>query len=216
MKATTALLSLTLSLPILGQVYTIPEGYTKIPIAAGTAGGPTLTAISATLLNDLEHSSAVTINADFNGGAGTQTATVTGATWSAGQWTGVPHLAYLVNGSGSEEAFLISSHTGDTLTLSTTFNLLADSRFPANTTVKIRKANTVGSILGTTTTPFTSSDRVFIWDVDHWQTLLTFGGNWAYLGGPNAGQSATNAVIFPEEGIFVQRAELTAADMTQI
>ena len=215
MKATTTLLSLTLCLPLLGQVYTVPNGYTKIPIAPGTAGGPTLTAISATLLNDLEHSSAATINASFVGDpTNTQTVTVTGATWTANQWTGVPYLAYLVNSSGSEEAFLISSHTADTLTLSTTYDLLADTRFPASTTVKIRKANTVGSILGTTTTPFTPSDRVFIWDDGTWVTLATFGGNWAYFSGPNLGNPATNAVIFPEEGIFVQRADLTAAELT--
>jgi len=222
MKATTTLLSLSLCLPLLGQVYTIPEGYTKIPIAAGTAGGPTLTAISATLLNDLEHSSAVTVNNDYdpdpdndvNTNDSAQTLTVAGATWGAGAWTGVPYLAYIVNSSGAEEAFLITSHTADTLTVSTSYDLLSDTRFPASTTLKIRKANTVGSILGTTSTPFSSNDRVFIWDGSGWQTLLVGGGNWFYLGGPNNGQVASGAVVFPEEGIFVQRAEQTVAELT--
>ena len=207
------LLSFSLCLPLLGQaVFTTPEGYTKIPIAAGTAAGPTLTAISATLLNGLEHSSGATVVANF--ATNEQDVTVTGATWTANQWTGVPYLAYLTNTSGSEEAFLIASHTADTLTLSTTFDLLSATRFPASTTVTIRKANTVISILGAPSTPFTQNDRVFIWDDDVWVTLGFFGGNWGYLDGPNAGQLATGAVIFPEEGLFVQRAELTAAELT--
>ncbi|MBC8148165.1 MAG: hypothetical protein H8E96_00625 [Verrucomicrobiaceae bacterium] len=207
------LLSFSLCLPLLGQaVFTTPEGYTKIPIAAGTAGGPTLTAISATLLNGLEHSSGATVVANF--ATNEQDVTVTGATWTANQWTGVPYLAYLTNTSGSEEAFLIASHTADTLTLSTTFDFLSATRFPASTTVTIRKANTVNSILGAPSTPFTTNDRVFIWEDGTWVTLATFGGNWAYFSGPNLGDSATDAVIFPEEGIFVQRAELTAAELT--
>lgn len=213
MNFITHLLTLSLCLPLLGQaVFTTPEGYTKIPIAAGTAGGPTLTAISATLLNGLEHSSGATVVANF--ATDEQDVTVTGATWTANQWTGVPYLAYLTNTDGSEEAFLIASHTADTLTLSTTFDLLSATRFPASTTVTIRKANTVGSILGTTTTPFTISDRVFIWDVDSWQTLVNLGGNWGYFGGPNNGNPANDVVVFPEEGLFIQRGELSAAELT--
>lgn len=224
MNRLSLLLASALILPSFGQtVYTVPQGYTKVSIAAASSPTePTLTAISATLMNDVEHAGAVTINADFDPDPDAdpatsdsiQTITATGATWAANAFTTDPHLAYLVNSDGSEESFLIVSHTADTLTVSTSFNLLADTRFPASTTLKIRKANTVGSILGTTSTPFTVNDRIYIWTGSSWQTLIAVGGNWVYLGGPNNNQSATGAVIFPEEGIFVQRAETTAAELT--
>jgi hypothetical protein len=218
----TLFIASTLASPLSAEtVYTVPQGYTKITIpAASSASSPSLTAISATLLNDIEFSGAVTINADFNADPDTdpqtpttaQTVTATGASFSVDQFTAAPHLAYLINGNGAEEAFLITSHTGDVLTVDGSFDLLAASRFTASSTVKIRKANTVGSILGTTATPFTSNDRAFIWNGNNWQTLIAANDNWFYIGGPQG--TATNAVVFPEEGIFIQRTETTEAVLT--
>lgn len=215
-------LASSLAFPLAAEtVYTIPQGYTKINIpAASSASSPSLTAISATLLNDVEFSGAVTLNADFDADpdldpqtpASAQTVSVTGASFLVDQFTAAPHLAYLVNSAGAEESFLITSHTVDALTVDGSFDLLSGSRFAASSTVKIRKANTVGSILGTTATPFTSNDRAFIWNGDNWQTLIAANDDWFYIGGP--GGIATNAVVFPEEGIFIQRTETTAAVLT--
>ncbi len=204
-------------------VYTVPQGYTKLTIpAAVDESTPSLSVISATLLADVEYSGQITVENNYDAdpdsdpltNQGAQTITATGTAWAANQWTTEAHLAYLVNGSASEEAFLITSHTTTTLTIDAPFDLLNNSRFPASTTVKIRKANTVGSILGTTETPFTTSDRVYLWTGEAWQTLVAAGGNWIFVGGDSNGQPANNAVVFPEEGIFVQRGETTGAVLT--
>ena len=220
MKATLPLLSI-LALPLFATtVFTIPQGYTKITIPAASGGTPSLTAISTNLYNDTEFSGTVTINADFNADPDSdltttdtsQTLTVSGASFTTGEFTTDPYLAYLINASGAEEAFLITDHTATTLTLDGAFDLLADSRFTTSSTLKIRKANTVGSILGTTDTPFSSNDRAYIWTGSNWQTLIAASGNWFFIGGP--GGLATDAVIFPEEGIFIQRTETTDAVLT--
>ena len=213
-----------LTVPLLAQntVFTIPQGYTRITIPGATGGSPTLTVISANLFNDLEFSDNAVINADFDadpdGNADTsdttQTITVSGAPFTTNQFGTEPYLAQIINASGDEEAFLISAHTTNTITVDASFDLLTNSRFNTDSTVKIRKANTVGSILGTTATPFTSTDRVFIWDGDSWQTLIAVNGDWFFFGGPDSGMNATGAVIFPYEGIFIQRAETTDAILT--
>ncbi|MCH1419115.1 MAG: hypothetical protein L7W40_02335, partial [Akkermansiaceae bacterium] len=97
-------------------IYTIPQGYTKVVIAAASSDvEPTITGISVTLLNDLEFASSATINSDYSAGpaSGAQTLTVTGQNWSQDQWTSQPHLAYITDADGAEEAFLISSNTGN-------------------------------------------------------------------------------------------------------
>ena len=217
-------LTCALIAPICAEtVYTVPQGYTKLTIPAATdASTPSLSVISATLLNDVEFSGQITIEDDYDADPdndsattqGAQTITATGTAWTADEWTTDAHLAYLINSSGSEEAFLITSHTATTLTIDARFDLLADSRFSASTTIKIRKANTVGSILGTTETPFTPLDRVFLWTGSDWQALVAVVGNWRFLGGPSNNQNANDAVVFPEEGIFVQRSETTDATLT--
>ena len=200
-------------------VYTIPQGFTRITIPAATSPDqPSLTAISATLLNQSIFAGSVTVgafNADPDSNPATpeasQSITAAGASWTSGQFTSAPHLAYIVNANDAEEAFLITSHTSDTLTLDVSFNLLDASRFDSDTTVKIRPANTIGALLGTTSTPFTPNDQVFLWDGQNWQSYIPFNGNWFLGSGPNAGTVATDTIIYPEEGLFVQRSENSAA-----
>ena len=71
-------------------IYTIPQGYTKVAIAAASSDiEPTITGISVTLLNDLEFASSATINSDYDADPadGTQTLAITGQNWSQDQWT---------------------------------------------------------------------------------------------------------------------------------
>ncbi|MDA7882081.1 hypothetical protein N9A94_07220 [Akkermansiaceae bacterium] len=226
MKATTALISLSFTLPILGQVYTIPEGYTKVDIAAAaSASEPTLTSISVTLLNDLDHSSAVTVNNDFAGApTNAQTLSVSGiTTWTATQWTATPHLAYIADENGAEEAFFITANstTGD-LTLSTSFDLLGDkdptaavvSRFPISTTVKIREANTIAGIFSSSFADFVPDDRVYVWDGSAWVTFQKNFNQSAWALSDNLFGNDGQTVIYPDEGIFVQRSALSAIELS--
>ncbi len=207
-------------------IYTIPQGYTKVTIAAAASNiEPTITGISVTLLNDLEFASSATINSDYDPvqGSGTQTLGITGQNWSPDQWTGQPHLAYITDANGAEEAFLISSNTGDgQLTLLTTFDLLGDkdsgtagiqNRFPSSTTVKVRAANTIGSIFSSKAGEFSADDRVFVWDGSEWLSFQKNGfGNWALASDLFGNENGT--VIFPDEGMFILRSDTSAIELT--
>ena len=208
-------------------VYTIPQGYTKVTISGASAvGEKKLTAISATLLQDVEYSGALTIGS-FNDNpdpdADTQSASVSGVTtWAADEWTSVPHLAYVTeaddlnNADGeppAEQAFLIMGNTTNGgLTLAATSDMTVN--FPANSTVKIRKANTLSSIFASGVQNVNENDRVFIWD-DSSNSWVSFNyipdgpGLWI---GP-AGLS-NDMVVFPEEGLFYSRTVTTDLELT--
>ena len=81
-------------------IYTIPQGYTKVTIAAASSDiEPTITGISVTLLNDLEFAASATINNDYgtNPSHSTQTLAITGQNWSPDQWTRQRLLAYITD-----------------------------------------------------------------------------------------------------------------------
>jgi len=225
---------LLLASPLTAQtIYTIPQGYTKVTIAAAPAAGQTsLTAISVSLLNDSDFSGLASLGS-FS--AGSQTLTVTGQTWASNEWVNNgPYLAYITatdsdpgdNIPAPEEAFLISGNTSDSLTLSTSADLTATttagpSRFPSSTTVKIRKANTIGSIFGTTgpTVPLQQfsvssfADNVHVWGGESWITYFFDGTSWQRDSAEGAPDPA-NDVIYPEEGIFVLRRGTTPITLT--
>ncbi len=217
-------------------VYTIPQGYTKVKISgAPSAGTTSLTAISVTLLNDTAFSGSVAIDSgsfnpdpDSNPATlnGTQKINVSGQTWTAGQWTTIPHVAYVADGNGGEQAFLITSHnTSGEITIVTTFSLTANvdhdkdpgtadqSRFPASTSIKIRPANTLGSIFSSQISDFVSDDRIFVWTGTEWTSFLKNGfGNWAPT--TNSFGNANDAVIFPDEGMFILRSATSDINLT--
>lgn len=213
-------------------VFTIPQGYTRINIeAAESASEPTLTAFSVTLLNSLSYSGAITVNSDFNDPDddtstlnGVQSLTTTeDPSWSGDQWTVTPHLAYITDANESEEAFLITGNTasGD-ITLSAPFDLLGDSdpssatvvpRFPSSSTIKIRPANTIGSIFSSVSSSFSSDDRVFVWTGQNWESYqLNAFGNWVTAS--NLFGNENDTVIFPDEGMFIFRAATTSIQLT--
>ncbi|YCM45343.1 hypothetical protein V2O64_04820 [Verrucomicrobiaceae bacterium 227] len=217
MKFAPLFLIATMALPSFGEtVFTIPQGYTKIDIAPST-GAAKLTSISVTLLKDVEFAGttilgAFTDNADP--AKDTQALAVSNVTWTATQWTDDPHIAYIAveddaeNADGiapAEEAFLITANsTSGDLTLETLFDL--STKFPASTSIKIRKANTVSSVLNSLSTGsavFQSADRVFVWNGSGWQSLRFLAGSWRDADSPTT--IVDGMVIFPDEGIFVQR-----------
>ncbi len=227
--------ALTLSLGA-DTVYTVPQGYTKVTIAAApSAGSTSLTAISATLLNELAFSGAATIDsASFDADPddnpqtvdGVQEVSVSGVTWTEGQWTNEPHVVYVADGNDAEQAFLISSHTttGE-ITLSTPFDLTRSTdhdkdastpdqaRFPSSTNLKIRPANTLQSIFTTQISDFAGDDRIFVWTGSEWTSFLRNGfGNWAPATSPFG--NANDTVIFPDEGMFILRTATTDITLT--
>jgi len=182
--------------------YTPPSGV-KIDVA-----GNSLTSMSATLNKEAEFSASGTISNNF--ATESQTITVTGTSWTATQWTTEPHLVYITDSAtpAGEEAFLITgSPTATTLTVSTTSDLLTlpggGARFPASTTITIRKACTLGNLFGTTASDLTSSDRIYLWNDTIWNEYAYSSPEWYDV--TAGGLLATNHVVFPSEGILIQR-----------
>ena len=221
MKLAPLFLATAMVFPSYGEtVYTIPQGYTKITIPAGNGTSPSLTAISATLLRDVEFSGSVAIAGDFSSVASTQSVSSVGAGWTTDQWIAEPYLAFVSDGTG-EEAFRIMGNTAETLTLETSFDLTADSvpggavtqRFPSTTTIKVRKAVTLGSFFGTTGASFGSGDVVYAWNGTGWESYIySFLGFWALSSDDFTDLDDT--VIFPDEGLFVSRVTATPVIVT--
>jgi hypothetical protein len=227
MKFPPLIFAATIALPCYGEtVYTVPQGYTKISIEeAPSLGTSSLTALSVTLLQDLTFAGSVNVGAfsDNSPASDTQAASVSSVTWTADQWTATPHLAYLTvaddpgNADGiapAEEAFLISANTTNGgLTLVTESGDLL-SNFPASTTIEIRKANTLSSLLSSVTGSLHTDDRVYLWNQtdNRWDTFR-------FLVGPNFWINTTtnvpsnDMIVFPEEGMFIERTQTTPADL---
>jgi hypothetical protein len=218
------------SIALLGAetVHTIPQGYTKITIASadtdGTTVTPKLSAISVSLLNNVAQAGASilggfvpdTDSQAFSDGEGnkygSQEISVSwGAAWTATEWTSERYLAYISvaddagNADGiapAEEAFLILENT-----TAGTFKIATDSdistRFPVDPSIKIRKANSISSILANPSVPFDADDRVNFWNGSQWQSVRLIGLVWRDT---SSFADANNTVVFPEEGLFIERA----------
>lgn len=203
------------------ETVTDPLGVVKITIAAAPSGGTKLTAISATLRNSIAYHGTATSVGSYNADAGSnppnpdQPITQTGAGWTTNQWTTEPHLCYIENAAGAEEAYLIKSHTADTLTLATSFDF--STRYTSTPTFRIVKAHTFGSLFGTDSVPFhtaassADADVIYAWDGADWSIFWHNGTNWKKSG---LFGSANDVVIFPDEGLFVLRTQDSAVTLT--
>ena len=178
--------------------FTDPSGFTTVTIEPSS-----LNAFSVALRNPssyAEESTSITAAA----------LTQAGASWAVDQWIADPHIVYITNENGGEEAFLITSHTADTLTLSSTFDLT--SRYGDGAGVNARrfmivKAQTFGSLFGTSsvelqTGSLSTADLFYIWDDGGWVTYYHNATNWKKTG---SFANANDDVIFPDEGMFMLR-----------
>lgn len=197
------------------QTVADPVGVVKVTIAAAPAAGQSkLTAISATLRGAIDYQGTATSIGTF---ATTSQPLNTGVTtWTATQWTAEPHLCYIENAAGAEEAYLITANTtAGVLTLATSFDL--DTRYPTTATFRICKARTFGSLFGTTTVAFYSAsssadaDVIYAWDGSGWDIFWHNGTTWKKAG---LFGSADDSVIFPDEGLFVKRTQTSEIVLT--
>lgn len=209
-----------LAAPVHAQVsYTKASGYVQVTVAGNTLG-----AVSATLQNKSDHTSNATINDDWVPSVpqtpptpdipAQQTISVASAGWTADEWAS-GHLAYVIDSTGGEEAFLILSNTSDTLTIQSDFDLLDDDRsIPSVTSISLRKAQTVGDLfgVGAANTDFTLLDKVYLWNGSGWTTYFLDGlYNWRKIG---SFATANADVVYPDEGIFIQRNDATDLTLT--
>ena len=183
---------------------TDPSGYSTVDITpAPSAGQSALTGFSIALRNPSLVNGVTT-------GITANTLTESGAAWSAAQWTTEPHLVYITNAAGSEEAFLITAHTADTLTLSSAFDLTARYGNGSGGNARnyhIVKAQTFGNLFGTSsvelqTGSLSTADLIYVWDGSNWVTYYHNGTSWRRTG---SFSNVNNDVIFPDEGVFLLR-----------
>lgn len=204
-------------------IYTVPQGYTKMTVAAGSvAEGPKLTAISASLLQDVEYAGQTTLGTYTDAPApasDTQELDFSGVAWTPGQWTisgaeSSPYIVYVSqtddpgNADGinpPEEAFLITSNTADKLVVNCNYDLA--TRFPATASIKIRKANTLDSFFGNLSEDFGGNDFIYVWDGDGWESFQFSGGTW--IADDPFTDVGPTTVIHPDEGVFISRAGTT-------
>ena len=190
---------------------TKPAGFVTVGIApAPSEGASKLTSFSVALRNSVAEGSQTT-------SIGATSATKTGAAWAANQWTTEPHLLYLTNAAGAEEAFLITSHTSDTLTLAATFDLTV--RYGSGIRdYAIVKAHTFGSLFGTTEVDFKSgnlatADLLYVWNGANWVTYYHSGTNWKRTGSLG---NVNGDVVFPDDGLFVLRRGTEALNLVLV
>lgn len=206
-------------------IFTIPQGYTKVAIAGADGPGETkLTSISASLLQPAAYSGSATLGAYTDNpdpALDSQIVNVAGVTWTATQWTTEPYVAYISvaddpgNADGiapAEEAYLITGNTTDgALTLECEFDL--STRFPASTTITIRRANTLDTFFENLTEPFGGNDVVYLWSGVDWESFQFSGGQWTTIADPftNVGPIT---LVRPDEGLFISRASTTPITVT--
>lgn len=125
-----------------------------------------------------------------------------------------PHILRIKSSATASHVgsfFLISSATGDQLTLSSAVASLVS----VGDACEIVPANTIGSIFGTanppmagwvTATSATTADKLYIWNasVSTWDVYFYHSTNarWQLSG---AGGGRNNTIIYPDEGVFISR-----------
>lgn len=187
----------TIQLPFgttVAQEFTDPLGYVKI-----TCPGSAVTTISASLRGSTQYQGVAASIA-----AGTISTGVT--SWSAAQWTSEPHLCYVENAAGAEEAHLITAmdETTGVLTLETGHDLTA--RYPATPTYRICKAVTLGNFFASISAPFEASDRVYLWNGGGWDSYVYF-SYWRKVGDISPNRNDT--VLMPNLGMYIIRGAAT-------
>lgn len=192
------------------EILSSPFGFSKVTVAAAESEGQSrLTAISANFLREEKVSTLATLIDDYSDGY--QSVVVSGADWASNEFLASPHLAYLTNAGGAEEAFLITGHTTDgQLTIHCGYDLRGDSEtletFGENVELVIRQAHTINSLFGSQVDEINRNDGFNLWS-GKWVQYSYTGSMWVVAGDPFTDQG--NTVIFPEEGLLIQRSQPT-------
>jgi uncharacterized protein (TIGR02597 family) len=189
---------------------TDPVGFTKITIPGGNGS----TAGSKIIGFSLQ---------EINVAAGALTdVSSNNLTDSAAAWTtalnSTPHLVRLVSGTGTGRTFLITGATDTQITVASEGSDLSTIARPGDS-YQIFPAHTLGTLFGTSTVPFLSNadytlaDNVLIWDSGHYETYFHDGFSWKKVGSE---VPQDDAVIYPEEALFVVRRGMTSITLTLI
>ncbi|MES2568595.1 MAG: TIGR02597 family protein [Verrucomicrobiota bacterium] len=190
---------------------TTPVGFITVTIpAAANATTPSSRTLSIPLYNTAAYAGAVA-SVDSSSAF-----TVSGAAWTANQFTTVPHFVRVKTGTNVGRFFLIASHTANQLTVNTNGANLT-TLLAANDNCEIVPANTLGSVFGTTTPLLQANadaalaDKVFIWNGTAFDSFFHNGTNWRKA---TTTTNENNTVLYPDEGFFITRVATTPVNLT--
>lgn len=186
---------------------TTPAGYVTVTFPAGSPSSPSNTPMSIPLQSAPVFASSI---------ASTVSATeltLSGAAWTTGQFasTANPHLAKIVSGANVGRFFLITANSSNQLTLSLAQSpTITDLRtaLSVGDKVAIIRANTLGSVFGTTSpvlvtgSSAAAADNVYLLNGPGlgWSTYYHNGTSWRKAGSL---ASQNNTILYPDEGILV-------------
>lgn len=201
-----------LGAPLLAQTTatTTPVGFITVTVPAAANGTPSNKALSIPLYNPAAFTAAVTSvdSAD--------SFTLTGANWTANQFTTAPHFVRIKTGANVGRFFLITSHTTSQLTVDNRGANL-QTILAANDSCEIVPGNTLGSVFGISI-PIVQSgatanvaDNVFLWNGSTWDPYFHNGTSWRKAGNLS---DQNNVVIYPDEGIFITRRAASPLELT--
>ena len=190
---------------------TEPVGITELTIAgASSTGGAQNTSIAVTLRHPVAYDGMAVSIGGFSSSSQVINTGVTN--WATGQWTDKPHLCYVENAAGAEEAYLITAvnySTGE-LTISTDFDIL--TRYPSTPKYTIVKANTLGNLFGTTGAEVlfgqgsssSGADNIYFWTGSTWYTCWHNGTSWQSFA-TIFGGNENDKVVMPDDALFILR-----------
>jgi uncharacterized protein (TIGR02597 family) len=189
---------------------TTPVGFITVSVPAGTANSPSNKAVAIPLYNAPAFIGAVSSIDNST------SFTMSGATWTAGQFTTTAHVVRIRSGTQTGRLYTITGNTANQLTVDTRGGSLAGV-LSVNDSCEVIPANTLGTVFGTTTpivqtgASALDADNVFIWNGTTFDTYFHDGTNWRKAGSL---LSQNNTVIYPDEGVFVARRATSPLTLT--
>ena len=199
---------------------TDPVGFIKISIPGAPAGGESYAYPALSLVRAQEYRGVITSN----------TATVitdSAATWSDNQFNGSgttpTHYVEILTGANAGATFDISATTATTKAITVAASFAANAL--NGQSYRIRKHWTLGAVfgaaneIGLTGGTATTADLVHLWNGTSYVVYyyrVTAGGA---VGWRSAGDTVTNqanAVVFPEDGIFLKKRGTTALSLVVV
>jgi uncharacterized protein (TIGR02597 family) len=192
---------------------TDPVGFITHTFPAGTATTPSYKSICIPLYSAAVFQSAASA-------VTSSTCTLTGANFTANQFTSAPHLLRVKSGAQVGRFFLITANTANAVTIDTRGGTVDLTSFVAtNDKCEILPANTLGSLFGTTTTIFqtalspNSADNLYLWNGASWDAFYHNGTNWRKAG---SSTNQNNTIVYPDEGLFVARRGTSALNFSPL
>ena len=207
-------------------VATGPVGFTKVTIpAAPNATTPSNSVVSTPFAATAAFAGSIASLDSPN------SFTISGAAFTANQFIGTlsptekpPYLVRLKTGNNTGRFFLITAHDSNTLTVNPQGYTFV-SGAPANASqiqvsagnlVEIFPANTLNSLFPSGNPFFknasvNSADNVYLFNGTKWEVFFHNGTSWRKSGN---GLVQNNAIVYPDDGIFIVRRQTTSLDLT--